>query len=285
MVKMNWKPACTLLAIFSMLALGAACIGDGSSGNGQVKGDTTGGPDDLTAGAFADVHVETLADGTLYAFAINLDGKDGEDDDDDDDNDDNDDGEDDDDDDNDDGENEDDDDDDNDDNDDGQNVDDDDDDNDDNDDGEDDGEEGKEKFEVQVDSVMADFSSFIVFGDLVVMMEPDDGDANEQPGEGGEGDEANDLEIPDLAPGLWIEAKGVYDVAAGIFYAEEITARTDGETDASIESLIDTVGDGSFTMLGLTITYDANTEISGAEENDGVDCEQDGENEGENQNC
>ena len=285
MNRKSLKLLLAMLAVFTMLLFVAACDNNGSSGSSEVKGDTTDtGGNGLTAGAYADVHVEMLADGTLYAASIELGGEG------DDENEGDEEGED------QEGDHQDDDqgedqegdhqDDDQGEDQEGDHQDDDQDDDDDDDEGDDDDDEGdKEKFEAQVDSVAADFSSFVVFGDLVVMMETDDGDQAQDAENDSENDEADDLEIPALTVGLWIEAKGAFDPVAGIFYAEEIKARTDGETDAGIESLIDTVGDGSFTMLGLTITFDANTEISGGEENDGVDCQQEGENEGENTNC
>ena len=270
MNRKSLKLLLAVLAVFTLLLFVAACDNSGSSGSSEVKGDTTDtGGNGLTAGAYADVHVETLADGTLYAKSIELGGEG------DDENEGDEEGED------QEGDHQDDDqgeveDDDQGEDQEGDHQD---------DDGDDDDEGDKEKFEAQVDSVAADFSSFVVFGDLVVMMEPDDGDQAQDTENDNEDDEADDLEIPSLTAGLWIEVKGAYDPVAGILYAEEIKARSDGETDASIETLIDSVGDGSFTMLGLTITFDANTEISGGEENDGVDCQQEGENEGENTNC
>jgi len=129
--------------------------------------------------------------------------------------------------------------------------------------------------------VASDFSSFVVFNNLVVMKEADDG--NEQKAENNEGEENDtDYEIPDLTVGTWVEVKGAFDAAAGIFYAEEIHGQESGETEYGIESVISNLSDSSFTMLGLTITYDENTQFESEGNND---CNQEGEHEGENENC
>jgi hypothetical protein len=183
-------------------------------------------------------------------------------------------------------------------------------------------------FSAQVDSVAADCSSFTVFGSLIVVLEEDDdhGEDVEQEGENGEGQQmVLALDVPsqdpatvgptldqgegqddgddepgicDLTPGMWIEAEGEYE-ADGIFHAEEIEIADEAETE--IESVIGNLTDGTFTMLGLTITYDDSTIVEGGDEDedegeadeddedegedDGDDCEQEGENEGENAGC
>jgi len=128
--------------------------------------------------------------------------------------------------------------------------------------------------------------------------EREDGEQREDGEDGEDGEE--DLGICDLTAGVWIEAEGEYE-ADGIFYAKKIELADEAESE--IESVILNVTDGTFTMLGLTITYDEDTIIEGGDEEgenedegeadedegDGEDgdddCEQEGENEGENAGC
>lgn len=264
----NWKILLMAVLALSLMAYAFGCATDDGSGSGEVKGDTSGSS--FENGAKADVELEILEDGTLYATSIEFDDEEEDDDDceceqegehegenedcdcEDDDEEDVEDDED------EEGDHQDD---------------------DDEDDDDDDDEGDKEEFDALVEEVGEDY--FVVFGDLVVMMEPDDGDEDEGDEEDDEGEV--DYEISDLTVGTWVEVKGAYDAANNIFYAEEIKGQEDGENEFGVESIIENLGDASFTMLGMTITYDSNTTIEG--ENDGVDCEQEGEHEGENEGC
>jgi hypothetical protein len=105
--------------------------------------------------------------------------------------------------------------------------------------------------------------------------------------QGEDGEE--EIGICDLTAGMWIEVEGEYGTD-GIFYAEKIEAAEDEET--GIESVLENLTAGTFTMLGLTITYDENTVIGAGNdsenedgEDDDVNCEQEGENKGENAGC
>jgi len=145
------------------------------------------------------------------------------------------------------------------------------------------GDEVETGFSVQVDSIAADCSSFTVFGSLTVVLEADDAAGEDLEREAGE----EEIGICDLTAGMWIEVEGEYG-ADGVFVAEEIEIADEAETE--IESVLENLTGGTFTMLGLTISYDSDTVIEASEEEedgegDDDDCEQEGENEGENAGC
>jgi len=184
----------------SLLALAFAC-GDESSDNGEVMGDIS----DLTEGALAEVEIQILGDGTLYAEEIELGDYEEEEEDDED---------------------------------------------------EEEDDEFEEEFTAPVEVIADDFSYIIVYADLMVMLdlEDDDDDDDDEDDE-----DEGELEITDLDVGMWVSVEGLYSETDGIFHADEILAA--GEQEREIGSKIQSLTDSSFTMLGLTITYDENTEV------------------------
>jgi len=145
--------------------------------------------------------------------------------------------------------------------------DDDDDDNDDNDDEDDD--EFEEEFTAPVEAIAEDFSSVTFFGGLVVMLDLEDDDDDE------DDEDEDELAIDELTVGMWVEVEGLYDAADGIFHADEIEAADEEEME--ISSIIQNLTDSSFTMLGLTITFDENTEVEldGDDDDDDDDDDED----------
>jgi len=129
-------------------------------------------------------------------------------------------------------------------------------------DGEDEEEDGDTGFSVQVDAVADDLSSFSVLGALTVVLDPEEGDADDET-----------LLISDLAVGMWIEAEGEL-AADGVFHAEEIEAADEEESE--IAAVLENLTDTTFTMIGLTISYDESTEIDGDEEEEEEEEEEEG---------
>jgi len=127
-------------------------------------------------------------------------------------------------------------------------------------DGDDDGEIDT-GFSVQIDAIADDRLSFTVFGTLTVVLDLELGDPDDET-----------LLISDLAVGMWIEAEGEL-AADGVFHAEEIEAADEEESE--IEAVLENLTDTTFTMLGLTISYDEGTEIDGDEEEEEVEEEDD----------
>lgn len=202
-----------LMAI-SLLALAVSC-GDDSSDNGEVKGDIS----DLYEGALAEVEVQVLGDGTLYALEIEL--GDYEEDEDDED--------------------------------------------------EDEDDDFEEEFIAPVEAIADDFSYIIVYGDLMVMLDLDDDDDDDDD----EDEDEGELEISDLDVGMWVAVEGLYSDTDGIFHADEILAA--GEEEREIGSKIQNLTESSFTMIGLTITYDEDTEVEIEEGEDDDEDEDDEE--------
>lgn len=105
-------------------------------------------------------------------------------------------------------------------------------------------------------------------------------------------DEEEDLEIAELEAGIWVEVKGSYSEEDGTFFAEKIQLADDNESKA--EGVISGLGDSSFSIFGLTITFDDNTLLDVGDDNDDdeeneddddIECEQEGESEGDNEGC
>ena len=221
--------------------------------------------DQLTEGSVFEVELQVLGDGSLYALEIELADADADGDEDDDEDEDEDEQE---------GEHE------------------------DGDDDDDENEDVDKGFSVQVDSVATDCSSFTVFGTLAVVLDEGDDDDDEE-GEGRDveeedgDDDEDDLSICDLSAGMWIEVEGFYGTD-GFFYAEEIEETDEEETE--MVGVIENLTSSTFTIFGVMITYDSNTEIDLDDDDDNDDddnddnddddeCEQEGENEGDNEGC
>ncbi len=134
-------------------------------------------------------------------------------------------------------------------------------------DSEDDG-TGEYEITAQVTAIADDLSSFELLGALTVVLEPD---------------AEIDFTIADLAVGAWVEVEGDYE--NGVFEGDEIGLADEEETE--IKGVVLDVTSTSFTMAGLVITYDGQTDIEcqDSEDDDDVECEQEGENEGENEGC
>jgi hypothetical protein len=124
------------------------------------------------------------------------------------------------------------------------------------------------EFSAQVESVAADCSSFTALGGLTVVLDGEDDDNDD--GDDDDNDDGDELEICDLAAGMWIEVEGVLG-ADGLFHAEEI--ENADEEEIELEAQLENLGPSSFTMLGLTIAFDANTVIDGDEDEEDSDDE------------
>lgn len=131
--------------------------------------------------------------------------------------------------------------------------------------GENEGCDGEEELELegeisaQVISIAADGLSFELLPGYFVTLE-DDADADS-------------LAIADLEVGMWVEVEGEYE--DGVFEAEEIEAADEAEIE--IEGQIYNVTGSSFSMLGLTISYDSATEIETDDEEEDDDDDDDDE--------
>ena len=226
-----------LLVLFTLIF--TACS---NSGTGVARAEASSGSDSIVVGVFADVHVNMLPDGTLYATSIDfndeVDRSEAED-------------------------------------------------------------AEKCLFEAQVETVSSDGASFTVLGGLQVVFlnndddeygdddedhyqgDDDNDDQEENEGddegdyegehgehhgdqeEGAEQDDENDNEdidneeIVSFQADQWIEVEGFYSESDGIFNADDIKPHDDMES--SVEAFITEVGDGTFTMLGLVISYDDQT--------------------------
>jgi len=123
-------------------------------------------------------------------------------------------------------------------------------------------EEDDEMIEVtaQITAIAEDLSSFELLGALTVEIE---GDA--------------EIEIPleTLAVGTWVEVEGEFE--GGVLEAEELEPADEQETE--IEGAIADVTATSFTIAGLTVTYDDATEFECEEGEDDDDDDDDDDDE------
>ena len=115
----------------------------------------------------------------------------------------------------------------------------------------------------QVTDIAADRSTFELLGALTVML-----------------DVGADAEIPleTLEIGDWVEVEGNLGTD-GLFHASELEAA--GEHETELTAVLQDLTDSSFTMIGLTISYDDSLEIECEDEDDGDDEEDDDDEEEE----
>jgi hypothetical protein len=120
------------------------------------------------------------------------------------------------------------------------------------------GDEAGYQIAAQVTAIADDLSGFELLGALTVVLE-DDAEA--------------EVAIADLAIGAWVEVEG--DFEDGVLEAEKIELADDEEIN--IEGALSGLTDTSFTMAGLTITYDDATVIDCG----GADSEEEDDDDGE----
>jgi hypothetical protein len=153
-----------------------------------------------------------------------------------------------------------------------------------------------------VEMIADDLSSFTVLGGLTIVLDDASDEDVEDDTDEETDDDANEdeteLDIATLTVGARVEVAGEYSSVDGIFHADEL--KTPDEEVIELDGTISDLTANSFSMFGLTISYDRNTSVvpedndsdesdedeSGEDdENDGIDCEQEGEHEGDNEGC
>ena len=122
----------------------------------------------------------------------------------------------------------------------------------------------------QVISIDAGRLIFELLPGYFVILDDDD------EGETDRGDDDDHLAIADLEVGMWVEVEGEYE--NGRFVAEEIELADESETE--IEGVMYNITPTTFSMLGLTISYDDATEIEIDEDDDDHDDDDDDDDEG-----
>ena len=115
-------------------------------------------------------------------------------------------------------------------------------------------------------SIGSDRLSFELLPGYFVILADDEGEIDR-----GEGDDDDHLTIADLEVGMWVEVEGEYE--NGMFEAEEIELADENEIE--IEGVAYNITPTTFSMLGLTISYDDTTEIEIEDDDDDHDDDDD----------
>jgi hypothetical protein len=115
----------------------------------------------------------------------------------------------------------------------------------------------------QVTDIAADRSTFELLGALTVMVEP--------------GAEV-EISIDGMEIGDWVEVEGALGTD-GLFHATELEAA--GEHETELQAVLQDLTDSTFTMIGLTITYDDTLEMECEDDDHDDDDDDDDEDDEE----